>query len=718
MIGRLLEDRVSLVSVGVILLFTLTSFAFGFPAPPGIVFLGLVIGSLISFISIGIVLIYRTNRIINFAGADIGAVAAVLSVLLVGEAKMNYFLAVGIGLITALLLGALIEFAVVRRFFKAPRLILTVATIGLTQLLVFIEVILPRAFNLDFVSVSIPTPFDFGFSIPDPLGATTPVRFDGNHLLAIIAVPIVVGGLGLFLRYTSIGVAARGAADNAERAALLGIPVKRISTIVWILAAGLSAIGSLLRAPTVGLSITGGAFGPFLLVRAITPAVVGRMENLRATFLAALALGVVDQSIYFRFGNPAITHLILFLVILAALLIRRGSATGSRVEEGASTWQAIKEIRPVPQELRAVPEVRYGIPVAFALLVLAMVAFGIFGSGFRVGTVSLIMIYGIIGASLVILTGWAGQISLGQVAFVAVGAAVTAMLVAEKGWNLLLALLVAGLVGAISAAIIGLPALRIRGLFLAASSLAFGLFVSSMVLNPTYFGWLLPDGYIDRPILFGFDLNSDRTFYFLVLIVLILVLASIRRLRRSRTGRVLIGSRDNERAARAFGITVTRAKLTAFSFSGFYAAVAGGLYAMSQNGVNASALGVEKSLQVFVMVVIGGLGSIPGAMLGAAYYFGTQFFLSGAASLLASGLGMLILLMIVPGGLGQIMYGWRDALLRWIAKRRGIVVPSLVADVRVDQSILLPGSRRDSAEQEAVELQLRPEPAAEHAGST
>ena len=719
MIGRLLEDRVSLVSAGVIVVFALTSVLFGFPAPPGIVFLGLVIGSLIAFISIGIVLIYRTNRIINFAGADIGAVAAVLSVLLVGQAKMNYFLAVGIGLVTALLLGALIEFAVVRRFFKAPRLILTVATIGLTQLLVFIEVILPRAFNLDFVSVSIPTPFNFGFSIPDPRGGTVPVRFDGNHVLAILAVPLVVGGLGLFLRYTSVGVAARGAADNAERAALLGIPVKRISTIVWILAAGLSAIGSLLRAPTVGLSITGGAFGPFLLVRAITPAVVGRMENLRATFLSALALGVVDQSVYFRFGNPAITHLILFLVILASLLIRRGSGASSRAEEmSASTWQAIKEIRPVPQELKRVPEVRYGIPAAFGLLVLGMIAFGIFGSGFRVGTVSLIMIYGIIGASLVILTGWAGQISLGQVAFVALGAATTGMLVADKGWNLLLALLVAGVVGAISAAIIGLPALRIRGLFLAASSLAFGLFVSSMVLNPTYFDWLLPDGYIDRPILFGFDLNSDRTFYFLVLIILILVLASIRRLRRSRTGRVLIGSRDNERAARSFGVTVTRAKLTAFSFSGFYAAVAGGLYAMSQNGVNASALGVEKSLQVFVMVVIGGLGSIPGAMLGAAYYFGTQFFLSGAASLLASGLGMLILLMIVPGGLGQIFYGWRDSLLRWIAKRRGIVVPSLVADVRVDQSILLPGSRRGSEEQEALEIQLSPDPAAEHAGST
>jgi hypothetical protein len=95
------------------------------------------------------------------------------------------------------------------------------------------------------------------------------------------------------------------------------------------------------------------------------------------------------------------------------------------------------------------------------------------------------------------------------------------------------------------------------------------------------------------------------------------------------------------------------------------------------------------------MVVIGGLGSIPGALLGAAYFYGVQFFLPPLYSLLATGLGMVILLMIVPGGLGQVAYGWRDGLLRWIANRHGVVVPSLLADARVEESALLPGAPRE-----------------------
>lgn len=698
--GLFAGDPSTAVWAGVLVVLVLASALFGFPAPLGIVVLGAVIGSLIAFISLGIILVYRTNRIINFAQADIGAVAAVLSVMIVAQWRVNYFVGVAAGVAVALGLGALIEVIVVRRFFKAPRLILTVATVALTQLLVFLELVLPRAFRVDFVSVEFPTPFAVRFPIPDPRGLTPPVIFDGNHLLAILAVPAAIAGLGAFLRFTRSGVAARGAADNAERAALLGIPVKRISTIVWTIAAGLSAFGALLRAPTIGLAITGGAFGPGLMVRGLAPAVIARMENLRTAFLASVVLGIVDQAAYFRKPDPAISDTILFLVILGALLLRPRAAASRADHLEASSWQAVREVRPIPRELRGLPEVRHGLRAALVLPLVSVMLVGLFAPGLT-DVLSLMLIFGIVGASLVMLTGWAGQVSLGQVAFVAVGAAICGNLVAERGYNLLVALPIAGLAGALAAVVIGLPALRIRGLFLAASTLAFGLFVSSMVLNRTYFGWLVPEGRIERPAVFGVALASHQAFFFFTLAVLVVVLASMRSVRRSRTGRVLIGSRDNERAARAFGVSVTRARLAAFALSGFYAALAGGLYALHQNGVIAASFGVEKSLQAFVMVTIGGLGSIPGALFGAAYFFGTQHFLSGAASLFASGIGMLVLLMLVPGGLGQIVYGIRDGLLRWIAGRRRIVVPSLVADVRVEDSVLLPGARRV----EALEVQ-------------
>lgn len=685
------RDRSTAFWLAILGVLVVSSLATGWPAPIGIVFLGAVIGSLISFISIGLVLVYRTNRIINFAQASIGAVAAVLTVLLVAQSGMNYFLGVGIGILTAIALGALIEVSVVRRFFRAPRLILTVATIAVTQILDFVSAILPRAFNLDFITLDFPTPFGAGFRIPDPHG-TTSVLFDGNHIVAIAAVPLVAVGLGLFLGRTRVGIAARAAADDAERASLLGVPVKRISTIVWVVAAGLSAIGALLRAPTVGLSITGAAFGPGLLVRALAPAVVGRMENLRTTFVAALVLGIVDQSVFFRAGNPAVTNAILFGVIFAALLAARGRSAERAGDLERSTWDAVREVRPVPRELRGVPEIRHGFRGAAVALLLGLVLFGAVASGYHVGLIALIVIYAIVGVSLVVLTGWAGQISLGQIGFVAVGAAVTGRLVSDLGWHVLLALGAAGAIGAVLAAVIGLPALRIRGLFLAATTVAFALVVSTVVLNRTYFGWLVPEGRVLRPRLFGIDLASDRAFFFFVLAVLLLVLAAAHGLRRSRFGRVLIGARDNELAARAFGVNVTGVRLAAFAISGFFAAIAGGLFAMHQNGVNPNALNVDASLQVFVMVAVGGLGSVPGALIGAAYFFAVRFFLPPIYQALASGLGMVVLLTVVPGGLGQIAYGWRDGYLRWVARRRSIAVPSLATDERADDQVLLPGA--------------------------
>lgn len=674
------RDRTALPWIALLGALVVASLATGWPAPIGIVVQGALIGSLIAFISLGLVLVYRTNRIINFAQADIGAVAAVLSVLLVSEAGVNYFLGVALAVAGSVLLGALIELAVVRRFFRAPRLILTVATIALAQVLVFVQQILPRIFSESLITPDFGTPLDASFRVPDPHGGPA-VVFDGNDILAIAAVPAVVVGVGAFLRFTRVGVAARASAENAERASLLGVPVKRISTIVWVLAAGISAVGALLRAPTVGLSLTGGAFGPPLLVRALAPAVVGRMENLRTTFVAAVALGAVDQVAFFRTSDPAISTVVLFGVIFGGLLLQRRRAGPRAHGLEASTWQAVREVRPVPRELRDVPEVRVGFPALAAGAILALAVAGAASSAFQASRLSLILIFAIVGVSLVVLTGWAGQISLGQMAFAAIGAAVVGTLVGERGWNVLLALAAAGVIGALLAIVIGAPALRIRGLFLAASTVAFGLLASTTLLNRTYFGWLVPEHRIARPRLFGIDLGPERTFFFAVLIVLLLVLASARSVRRSRLGRVLIGARDNEEAARAYGVNVTAARLAAFALSGFYAAIAGGLFALHQNAVIASQFDVNASLQVFVMVVIGGLGSLPGALLGAGAFFGARFLLEMPWSLLATGLGMLVLLMIVPGGLGQLAYGWRDGVLRWIAARRGIIVPSLVADV-------------------------------------
>jgi branched-chain amino acid transport system permease protein len=168
---------------------------------------------------------------------------------------------------------------------------------------------------------------------------------------------------------------------------------------------------------------------------------------------------------------------------------------------------------------------------------------------------------------------------------------------------------------------------------------------------------------------------------------------------------VLIAIRENDTAARAYGINTTRTNLACFALSGFIAAVAGVLLVHQQTGLQVGVGNLylpQQSLQVFSMVVIGGLGSIPGVLLGAVYVYGAQYFLPGQWQFLATGAGLLLILMVLPGGIGAVLYDIRDWLLRQVAKRRKLVVPSLVADVRVEEPVPEPlREEADEAEERA-----------------
>jgi branched-chain amino acid transport system permease protein len=258
-------------------------------------------------------------------------------------------------------------------------------------------------------------------------------------------------------------------------------------------------------------------------------------------------------------------------------------------------------------------------------------------------------------------------------AFVGIGAAVAGAASSRLGWDLLLALLAAGVVGAAAATLIGIPALRIPGLLFAVTTLALAMATSTWLLNPEFMEWL-PQGRVARPPVLGrIDIASETRYYYVALAGLGLALAAARNLRRARTGRALIGTRDNERAAQAFGVNVTRAKLTAFAVSGFLAAFAGGLYVHHQQSLGLTPYAPEQSLRVFTMVVIGGLGSLPGAVVGAAYVGGLDSFVTNPyLALLGTGVGGLVVLTVLPGGLGGVLYAGRDRALRFVARRRGL----------------------------------------------
>jgi branched-chain amino acid transport system permease protein len=299
------------------------------------------------------------------------------------------------------------------------------------------------------------------------------------------------------------------------------------------------------------------------------------------------------------------------------------------------------------------------------------------------------MVYAILTLSVVVLTGWAGQVSLGQVAFFAIGAAVGGKMTIEWHADLLLVVPAAGAVGAVAAVAVGLPALRARGIYLAVSTFAFALAVTSYLLDRSYFSWV-PNERIERlPLLGVIDVSSPTAIYHVMLGALVLTLIALRGIRHSRTGRVLLAQRDNERAAEAFSIDVIRAKLVAFALSGFLAAGAGALFVHHQQALGSNPYAPGQNLGVFTMAVVGGITSLPGALLGSFYLQGVRWFLPLQWQFLASGVGVLAVLMLLPNGLGGLLFQLRDAALRRIAERRNILVPSLVADRRIDDEIVL-----------------------------
>ncbi len=290
------------------------------------------------------------------------------------------------------------------------------------------------------------------------------------------------------------------------------------------------------------------------------------------------------------------------------------------------------------------------------------------------------------------------------------------MLVATHGWDFFAVMFTAGMVGALVAVLVGLPALRIQGLFLAVTTLAFAFAVEGYILKREFFPWLLPKqgGFVARPLLYGsIDLRSDSEvfgvgvtantkFYWVCLLFLALTVVLARSLRRNRSGRILIAARDNGRLVQAFGVNLAATRMAAFAASGFIAGLAGALLAYFNESFEAGGFTPEKSLTLFVMVVIGGAGSIAGAILGAVYVVGLPLMPVlrefEQIELLVSGVGLLLLLLFLPGGLIEGVYKVRDNLLRRVAAEHGIHVPSLVAD-----SLVQDDGHLDPAEVEMLE---------------
>lgn len=650
------------------------------------------LGLVSSLTAAGIVLIYRTNRFFNFAQPVIGAFGGQLCFDLVRFTRVGFLPALVAGVLGGALLGALVEVALIRRFFSASRLVLTVVSIVLIQFLppfansasnyLHLKPNLANISSQDQLTgnASIPLPFrGFHFGV----GGLS-LRFTFAHVFAIEASLIALLALGAFLRFTRTGVGARAVAENSDRALLLGISVPLVSSVVWTVAGMLSAVGVILTGVLTNPAIALG-FRPEVILPSLVAAVIGRMKSIPVTVSAAVGLSMLQRG--FNWSYPrrqSMFDVLLFVILLVALLAQRKQLLRSEGGGDVSSWQAVKEQRPIPKELNEVGGIRVTRVLFIVIGLVAAAAAPYVLDINRTNLLSVAVIQAIAVLSLVVLTGWAGQVSLGQWAFVGAGACLGGCLITNLGVPFWLALILAPVGIAALAVLVGLPALRVRGLFLGITTLAFA-FAFEALLNDDKIGRAIRPAVVERPTLFFFNFDDGRSMYYLTVVAFVGCLFLVRGLRRARLGRVLIGMRENEANLQSFGVSVVRMKLIAFAASGAIAGFAGVLFAMQQRAVSPESFGGFESITIFITAVLGGLGSVAGPLLGSLFMTLVNNFITNAIlQTLLTTAPVIVVLYLAPGGLIEVFTRLRDSVLRIVAQRRQIIVPSLFADYDPD----------------------------------
>jgi ABC-type branched-subunit amino acid transport system ATPase component/ABC-type branched-subunit amino acid transport system permease subunit len=681
------KHRAMSVAGGLVAALAIATLAVPHRVPFGVVLQGADYGAVTGLLALGLVLTYRSDRIVNFAYGAMGGVGGTTGVLLYLQHHWPYPVCIGIALLTGVAVGAATQILIIRRFARASRLILTVATIGLAQVLGGIQLLLPRWLGGTTLIGGFTTPLSrHGVNVG-------PVLLTGDDLLMVLAVPVAIVALAWFLLRTDSGIAVRAIADNRDRAMLLGIPVHRLATLVWAVGGLLAALAVIMPAPDQGLTIDAAA-GPTLLLPALAAAVIARMESLPTAVFAGIGLGILDQLIQWNWRDKPSANTVAFLVVILVALVLNRSAVSSRDgAEESSLSSAAGQLREIPAALRQLPVVRAArIGGPAALLAVAIVV-PLACAPSTVRLFSIAAIYGIVAVSLVVLSGWAGQVSLGQYAFVGLGAVIVGDLMNHFNLDLFVCLVAAGVGGALLAVLVGLPALRMRGLFLAVTTMALAVAINAFFLNPVYFNSLIPST-IQRPVLFKrFNLTSERALFYLCLGVLIVAIVAVQGLRRARAGRVMLATRENPRAAAAMAVPTTRVKLLGFVTSGAIAGVAGGLHATILQSIGFGTYQPSESLLVFSMLIIGGADSIGGALLGvAAVELAVHLF--PQYQLIITGTGLLVVLLVLPGGLAVAAHRLRDRLLAIVARRRNLdLTPA--ADGAVTEAVA-PAPRADS----------------------
>jgi sulfate-transporting ATPase len=551
--------------------------------------LGLGLGSLYSLASQGLMVIYRGSGVLNFAHGAIGMVGAYIEWEFRSNGH-NIVVAWAAGLLACAAIGALTHLLIMKRLRRASPLARIVATLGVLIVLQA-GAVLRYGSKITFVTSELPVtvlhPFDITISL------------DRFILVGIAAV--LSAALWALYRYTKFGIATTAVAENQRAASSVGLSPDWIATVNWALGSALAGAAAILIAPIVQLQV---ANMTNLVLAALATALVASFRSFPIAFAAGMLIGIGQSELTRYVDTPGVATSLPFAVIILWMLLR-GQALPLR-DYFLQRLPAVGSGRAHPLAIAVV-----GAVTALVITVVPTRWQDAFVTTFAMGFVLL---------SVVVITGYAGQLSLGQFALAGFGAWVAGRLVDAGGWPFWLAL-IAGVIATVPVgALFAIPAVRARGINLAIVTLGMGSAMELMVFNNGDLVGGFAGTQVGRAELFGFDINAishPGRYAIVCMVILALVSLMVASMRRGRSGRRLLAVRTNERAAAALGISVPGAKMYAFSVSAGIAAIGGVLLAFRKDVIlYGSEFTNFTSILVVAWSFIGGIGYLLGPIFG------------------------------------------------------------------------------------------------------
>jgi branched-chain amino acid transport system permease protein len=565
---------------------------------PGYTVIGITLGGVYALAAIGLVLIYRVSGVLNFAQGAVSMFSAFVAYQV--STVMGYPPLVGLfgAIVAGGALGYIIERFTIRPLAGRSALNRVVVTIGWLLVLQTAAGLIwgQTAYHRPVQLVSI-----HGFTFP---GTNVVVGWD-EFTTIVVALGLAFGTAAV-LRWTTFGTSMRAVADDPEAARLWGVNVNRVMAVSWVAGSAMGAIAGVLITPRINfdpISLT------IVVIYAFTAALIGRLTSLPWTVVGAMFLGLAETYPRIFSSNAGAGDAVTFALVLLtlAVLFRPGARLRQRIP-------ALKEYAPVPAAdnppvRRAIVAAAIGLGIVIPLLL----------SGYYQSLAAYSLILGLIVLSLVVLTGLVGQISFCQYSFAAIGAFTVGSLVGGHGWSFWPALLL-GVVFSIGVGVlVGIPALRLSGLFLAILTVSVALFFDHFLLAPgtwDSFSGGISSWTVGRPSFLGISLAGSYAFYLFTLGVFLVAALAVWNLSRSKTGRVLRAIRNSEIAAATSGVNLTAWKLAAFGVSAGLAGLAGGLLAPAIGSVSAGAFTFQQSLAVAAIAIVVGVRSVGAAAVG------------------------------------------------------------------------------------------------------